>query len=555
MAYIRIAALSLMALAAVPAALAQPHRDQGRPNGGPPAAQQSPRAAPQVHAPSAPRVQAPPQQAPRQVERPRVQQQVERPRIERQVERPRIQQQGERPRIERQAERPRQHGQEQRQVERPRTEPRQVERPSPNIRSVRPGQNEQLRRRDEQQQQARPGRIEEPRRGQTENRQATQSPPQQQLLQQRNNDGATQRALPRDVPAVVVRRNEPSGNGALTGRALQNQAFASLRPRNDRDRALARSTFLGRFADARHRHHHHHHRHGFVIGWVGPLFWPYASYDFVDYTFFPYAYDSFWPVAYDDVYEGMFGRYAYAGAYAAVRQPGAAGVTGGAAIADLCNADAAGLTNWPIAQMEQTLALDEPQRAALAAFRDAAARSLDILRAACPSDLPSTPTGRIAAMRQRLEAMLTAVATVRPALESFYQSLNDEQKARFNALEPADNDPQVRQELTQVCGARAAGIGALPVERIEAAVQPNGAQRNALDDLRGAVSDAVNLLRSDCPSERPLTAVGRLDAMQQRLEAMLQAVKTVQPALEKFYAMLPDEQKERFNRMPPQQQG
>ena len=46
-----------------------------------------------------------------------------------------------------------------------------------------------------------------------------------------------------------------------------------------------------------------------VIGWVGPLFWPYAYDDFVDYTFYPYAYDTFWPYAYDDFYDGMFGAY------------------------------------------------------------------------------------------------------------------------------------------------------------------------------------------------------------------------------------------------------
>ena len=50
-----------------------------------------------------------------------------------------------------------------------------------------------------------------------------------------------------------------------------------------------------------------------VIGWFGGLFWPYAYWDFVDYTFWPYAYDAFWPYAYDDLYVGVFGPYAYEG--------------------------------------------------------------------------------------------------------------------------------------------------------------------------------------------------------------------------------------------------
>src|SRR5262249_59966405 len=50
---------------------------------------------------------------------------------------------------------------------------------------------------------------------------------------------------------------------------------------------------------------------GFVLGWVGPVFWPYAYYDLFDYVYWPYAYDDFWPYAYDDVYYGIYGPYAY----------------------------------------------------------------------------------------------------------------------------------------------------------------------------------------------------------------------------------------------------
>ena len=79
------------------------------------------------------------------------------------------------------------------------------------------------------------------------------------------------------------------------------------------------------------------------------------------------------------------------------------------------------------------------------------------------------------------------------------------------------------------------------------------AQRSALNDLQNATAEASNLLSSDCPTYRALTPVGRLQAMEQRLDAMLHAVQTVQPALEKFYASLGDEQKERFNRLSPAQ--
>jgi hypothetical protein len=32
-------------------------------------------------------------------------------------------------------------------------------------------------------------------------------------------------------------------------------------------------------------------RGGLVLGWFGPLFWPYAYYDLFDYVYWPYAYD------------------------------------------------------------------------------------------------------------------------------------------------------------------------------------------------------------------------------------------------------------------------
>src|SRR5262249_3509158 len=242
------------------------------------------------------------------------------------------------------------------------------------------------------------------------------------------------------------------------------------------------------------------------------------------------------------------------GAYAS-RGDGRGGSTGGGGAAgrsveaDLCSGPTAGLTDWPIERISQTVEPNDAQRAILDHLKNATAPALDQLKAACPTALPSTPTGRIEAMRTRLDAMLAGVRTVRPVLEKFSDSLNDEQKARFNALSPDNADQQQTQrDLTQVCNARASGIASLPVDRIERAVAPDDAQRSALKELQGATAEAANLLSSDCPTYRALTPIGRLQAMEQRLDAMLRAVQTVQPALEKFYASLGDEQKERFNR-------
>jgi histone H3/H4 len=405
--------------------------------------------------------------------------------------------------------------------------------------------------------------------GVTQQNQASRNaaPPAQNVAPQNQQGVIPQNQVSRVVPPSAPRARAASNPRAFSGGVLRNQAFANLAAARDPSvRTLASSTFQGRFFNP---HWRRHFARPIVIGWVGPLFWPYAYYDFVDYTFYPYAYDTFWPYAYDDFYEGMFGAYAlgYGGTYASVGPPGgdrggyarrgssrsayARGSAGGRSVeADLCSGQTAGLTDWPIERIAQTVEPDDAQRAILDELKDATAKALDILKAACPTALPSTPTGRIEAMRQRLDAMLAAVRTVRPVVEKFYQSLNDEQKARFNALSP-DNQQQAQRDLTQACNARA--FASVPLERIERAVQPDGAQRSALKELQDAMSEAANLLSADCPTYRALTPVGRLQAMEQRLDAMLRAVQTVQPALEKFYGSLGDEQKERFNRLSPAQ--
>jgi hypothetical protein len=368
------------------------------------------------------------------------------------------------------------------------------------------------------------------------------------------------------VGGNLTPQNQPGQRFQLSGddqragnRVLRNQLLADRAAAGGvRGNALARTTFAGSFADKPWRRHFRRHHFPIVIGWVGPLFWPYAYSDFVSYTFYPYAYDTFWPYAYDDIYDGMFGRYAYRGgdAYAAVGRGGGGGGRPPASRsvgADLCSGQTAGLTDWPIEQIAQAVQPDDSQRATLDELKAATATALDILKASCPTELPSTPTGRIEAMHKRLAAMLQAVQTVRPPLEKFYLALNDEQKARFNALGSDESQQQTRRDLAQVCGERAAGIAGLPTDRIERAVRPDAAQRGALKELQDATAQAVELLKADCPTYRALTPVGRLQAMEQRLDAMLRAVQTVQPALERFYGALSDEQKERFNRLAPAQ--
>src|SRR5262245_16835784 len=84
-------------------------------------------------------------------------------------------------------------------------------------------------------------------------------------------------------PNQLSRTAPPAGRAASNARAfsggvLRNQSFANLSAARDPSaRALAGSTFQGRFFDPQWRRHR---PFPVVIGWVGPLFWPYAYNDF-----------------------------------------------------------------------------------------------------------------------------------------------------------------------------------------------------------------------------------------------------------------------------------
>ena len=103
----------------------------------------------------------------------------------------------------------------------------------------------------------------------------------------------------------------------------------------------------------------------------------------------------------------------------------------------LCGPKSAEVAQLPMQRIEQIIQPDEQQRGAfddLKAVSDSAAK---ILQASCPSQMPVTPVARLDAVKTRLAAMEDALKAIRPKLETFYASLNDEQKARFNAMGPA----------------------------------------------------------------------------------------------------------------------
>ena len=307
------------------------------------------------------------------------------------------------------------------------------------------------------------------------------------------------------------------------------------------------------------------------VPWRGPVYYPYAYNDMFYYTFWPEAYDpGYWAYAYDDMFDGVFfpdgapyAEYAAEGPYAGpdgrmttgstASRPAAPGrVT--QATRDFCAEQAKGVTAWPLDQIAEAVQPSEDQKSLLENLRQAANEAAAKFKEACPESVPMTPTGRLQAMTQRLQATDEAIQTVKPAVVAFANSLSDEQKARFNEIGAQLGQPKQSRTAKQSqpeanCSSEKAGISSLAINRIEDVVRPTDTQGAALDKLDEAMQKAVEALNTACPNAVPQTPVGRLDVMQKRLEAMIDAANIVRPALEEFYTSLTDEQKAKLNRL------
>jgi hypothetical protein len=101
------------------------------------------------------------------------------------------------------------------------------------------------------------------------------------------------------------------------------------------------------------------------------------------------------------------------------------------------------------------------------------------------------------------------------------------------------------------CGTGPAGLGPWGADRIEQTLNLTDPQLAKFSALKTASQRAIQYLNESCPKNDPVTPTGRLQGMERRLAAMLEAVRTVEPALDDFYGALTDEQKARMNTMEP----
>jgi hypothetical protein len=237
-----------------------------------------------------------------------------------------------------------------------------------------------------------------------------------------------------------------------------------------------------------------------------------------------------------------------------------------AAVAELIRACVDGsqeLQRWPNETIAESIAPDDSQRGKLEHLRGDAGKQAEILRAACPRDIPADPLAQLDISKSIAEAVLATVNTVAPLVGDFYATLSDEQKARLVSLSMRANDvnidarPMRRSDRrffrlrdppakSGLCQQWERAFLDLPRQRIGRQIRLSDAQRDVLSGVTGSTNQAADDLAKSCPADVSLTPVGHLQTLRKQLEAVSQAIKTVRPALGRFYETLNDERKQRF---------
>jgi LTXXQ motif family protein len=308
------------------------------------------------------------------------------------------------------------------------------------------------------------------------------------------------------------------------------------------------------------------------------VFWPFLLGDIFSYVLWPHDYYyPFWSygTAYDYDYGPYVPAYSYHGYSDLSNIYGNTGTTGNTGndthanqippeVTESRGGFAPGVTSFPTDRIRRAIHPTGEQLTFLNDLAAASSTASAVLSASCPNQLPLTPLARLDAVGRRLEATKRAIEIVRSALATLYDSLNDEQRQRLDAIGVEDtghkrgtaaNGSSGVTSLASLCSYQAINFTRLPVQRIEEIVKPTGQQQSALEKLKQTSENAADKLRSSCPTQMAEAPVPRLDEMNNRLGAMVQAVKNLRPALATFYASLSDEQKAQFNTMGQQNAG
>jgi hypothetical protein len=297
---------------------------------------------------------------------------------------------------------------------------------------------------------------------------------------------------------------------------------------------------------------------------VGPVFWPSASADLVEYSFFPKGKgDRFWAYGIGAIVDGAFTTSdaddaRVLQARASFRKEDLATKDGATALpakepdssAGPCGNEGKAIADGLIERIEQTIQPHDAQRDVLERLRTAVTEVVERINVACPATTPANPAQRLKAIEDRIWAMRNALLTLRLPFEKFYDSLTQEQQSRLHGRDDLDIGARVADGRDRMCGepAAAAGMADGPARVIERAVRPTQQQRASLEALRLRSAGMAQLIMSSCRAYPLSGHMGRFAAITDRLDVMLFAAMTVSPALLEFYDSLNDKQRTNLER-------
>ncbi|MBR0961898.1 Spy/CpxP family protein refolding chaperone [Bradyrhizobium japonicum] len=312
-------------------------------------------------------------------------------------------------------------------------------------------------------------------------------------------------------------------------------------------------------------------------GWTGPVFWPFAHDDLTTAIIFGDA-TSLSLYGYGDIYAALFTPYA-ATELAAYTVPQGRRARKIPSAETLCEAsDTGGL---PVDRIASAVAPNELQRTALDELASAWLAARDTIRTACPAQAPTNASERLGLMRERIAAMIKAIDAIEAPLSKFVGLLNDDQKARLNALanerraalashRPKDGMKDTSKDTSKDAQAAKACQPDYdprydekaqrqyeqlvqqqwPAADIASTLHLDEIARARLEVLQDTTLRTMQTL-SACPTDPAATPQARLAAVKTRLQTMLEAVGGVTDALDDFEADLSDEQKAGFEQIGP----
>jgi hypothetical protein len=227
----------------------------------------------------------------------------------------------------------------------------------------------------------------------------------------------------------------------------------------------------------------------------------------------------------------------------------------------ICNGQVSELRRMPFDDVLKAVQPSGEQRDALEQIKNSVHDAADKLASACPKQLPSELGARLEMVSQLTNAILTALAPVRPTLETFYRLLDDEQKARLVAMSFShDAQPQAERSAPSrggaegneadrgpVCRLWIAMLRSLPVRQIENDFTLSDERRAAMYDFASSTYRAAGNMVASCHSENHLTPLGRFDERENQLRSVGQGIDSIRPALDRFEGTLAPEQKTRLD--------